>query len=552
MVEYIASELMAEQLALEGTQCVFGSPASIGSSVLTALAQHHPQIRYVSALDEHTACAMATGYAQASGLPGVVYLTAAPGLTSAMTGLYNASNMRVPLIVLVDQQDTQILNDDPPLAGQLCQMAGSVSKWTCELKTGGEIARIVRRAFHEALAPPRGPVLLSLPVNILPRLSAGQSINPPQLAPLGSAEANFLRKAAKILVNAESPCLIVGNEVSQYRARKEAVALAEVLGCPAFGEPIPTGVNFPNRHPQYSGLLPINLPKAHRYLSAHDVCLILGMQTRLPARAHEPALIGDTPLVIQINVESHLTGRSSPCHLAAHADMAESISRLRTEIQLVADPAWVANSKQRAVETIGRIADRKQKDEEALIFPERQKPISLIWLLRILDKLRPEKSSVVSDLSAEGLDVSDILSLQNSSSYFASNTGVGGYGLGASLGVKLASPDEQTVICLTSNGSILRAPAGLATACQSGLNVKILTVNAQEEDLVGFQPYRLNPKPVVTKEAQALTKLSSLSQALGVPGKSISTIGEVETAFKEMLESKGAWLVEATIDSLIN
>lgn len=551
MDEYISSELMAEQLCLEGLKVIFTSPTSVGSPVLTALSERHPDVRCVVAPDEHTACNMATGYAQGSGMPGVIYLTAAPGLATAMSSLYNASQTRVPLIALVDQQDTQILNDDPPLSGQLCEMARSISKWTCELRTGAEIARIIRRAFHEALSPPRGPTLLSLPVNILPRLSAGQVIPPPQLAPLGSAEVNFIKKAAKILVKAENPCIIVGNEISQYRARKEVVSLVEVLGCPAYGEPIPTGVNFPNRHPQYSGLLPLNLPLASRCLQPHDVCLILGMQTRLPARAHEPPMIGNSPTVIQINVESQLTGRSSPCHLAAHADMSESLSRLRTEIQLEADPSWVANSKKRAAETIGRITERKEKDEESLILPKSDAAISLIFLLKSLDKWRPEKSSIVSDLAAEDLNVFDLLTLQSSSAYIASNSGVGGYALPAALGVQLTNT-EQTTICLTSSTSIVHAPQGMATARQLGLPVKIVVVNSGDAETVGYQPFKLHQKPQVMKGIAPAAKISSLASAFGVAASNISTMAEIEAALSELFNKPGPRLVEANIGSLIN
>ena len=551
MDEYISSELMAEQLSLEGLKVIFTCPTSFGSPVLSALQERHADVRCVVASDEHTACNMATGYAQGSGMPGVIHLTAAPGLTAAMSSLYNAYQTRVPLIALIDQQDSQILNDDPPLSGQLSEMARSVSKWSCELRTGGEIARIIRRAFHEALSPPRGPTLLLLPANILPRLSAGQVITPPQLAPVGSAEANFIKKAAKVLVNAENPCVIAGNEISQYRARKEAVSLVEVLGCPAYGEPIPTGVNFPNRHPQYSGLLPLNLPQVNRCLAPHDVCLILGMQTRLPARAHEPPMIGSSATVIQINVESHLTGRSSPCHLAAHADMAESLSRLRTEIQLVADPAWVANSKKRAAETIGRVTERKQKDEESLILPKSDAPISLVLLLKSLDKWRPEKSSIVSDLACEDINVYDLLTLQTSAAYIASNSGVGGYALAASLGVQLASP-EQTTICLTSSASIAHAPQGMGSARQLGLPVKILVVNSGDADTAGYLPFKLHQKQTIVRSSAPATKISSLASALGVAASNISTMGEIEAALSELFNKPGPRLVEANIGSLTN
>ena len=197
-------------------------------------------MHYLAALHEEIAGSMAIGYAQASGA-GVVSLPAATGLINSLSSLYNAIHARVPMIVLADQQDTQILNDEPPLWGDLCELAKPVSKWTCELRTASEIPRLVRRAFHEANSPPKGPVFMSLPINILLEPTSERIIKPPQSSPLGAADQGFIRKAAKSLVSAQRPCIIVGNEVSMYRARKEVVILSEVLGCPVFCEPMPTG-----------------------------------------------------------------------------------------------------------------------------------------------------------------------------------------------------------------------------------------------------------------------------------------------------------------------
>src|SRR6185369_947429 len=194
MPEYLSSNLLLDQLAAEGTHFIFGSLGSSQSPIIASALEPRTDMHYLCALHEDIAGSMAIGFAQASGKPGVLSLSGAPGLINSLASIYNANRAKVPLIVLGDQQDTQILNDDPPLSADLCDLARPVCKWTSEARTAAEIPKLVRRAFHEALSPPRGSVFLSLPVNILMKPPAGRVIPPPQASPLGGADVSFLKK----------------------------------------------------------------------------------------------------------------------------------------------------------------------------------------------------------------------------------------------------------------------------------------------------------------------------------------------------------------------
>lgn len=546
MPDYLASHLLLDQLGVEGTRFIFGSFAAAGSPLVRAVHDTRSDIHFLAALHDDVATTMATGYAQASGRPGIVSLPGGPGLTSALSSLYNAYHGRVPLIVLADQQDTQILSEDPPLGADIGQMASGVTKWQCELKTAGEIPRIVRRAFHEALSPPKGPVIVSLPVNMLVKPSAGRTISPPQSSPLGAADASFLKKASKSLVQAHRPCVIAGNEVSQYRARREAVSLVEVLGCPAFSEPMPTGINFPNRHPQFGGVLPTDLHEANRLLANFDLILVLGMQTRIPARVHEPSLIPTSASVIQINIEPGLAGRTLPCHLSANADIAESLSRLRAEIQLIVNPDWVEAAKNRAQETISTIAKSKQSREESLVYPGTKAPISLFWLMRMLDVARPQQSIIVNDMLMTQTDPFSILSLESSSAYFAQNSGVWGYSPAAALGIAWASPDH-VAIALTSDQSTLYYPQTLWTAAHYGLNTKFIVVNNQARRTFNIQIFDQQPTGSRLLLENPPFLFTSLAAAMNVPSAKITKMGDLEGSLTRMFETQGPYLLDVSV-----
>jgi benzoylformate decarboxylase len=538
--------LMVDQLVAEGVEVVFGTTASGRSPIVSEITARRTELRFAAVAHEQIAANMAVGFAQASGRPGIVYVAGAPGLTNTMSALYNAHHSRIPIVVLADQQDSQILNDDPPLSGHLVQLASGVSKFAVELKTAGEIARTTRRAFHEALTSPRGPVVISMPANILLNQSHGVIMAPAGTSPLGAADASFLRKAAEELLRAKKPCIVSGNEVSQYHARREVASLAEVLGCPVFVEPLPCGVNFSNRHAQYAGMLSLNLHEAHRALQEFDVVLLLGVQTRMAPRAQEPPLLSRETFVIQINLEAGLAGRSIACNLYANADIAESLSRMRAEIQLLSDSAWVGVATKRAKTTVDALASKKSVFEESLVPPNPNDDITIFWLTRLLDQWRPENSSIISDLAADAVQIEEVLSLQSSSAYISTSGGIAGYALAASIGAQMASP-KTMMICLTSAQSFMHSPQALSTAAQFKLPLKFMVIRGPASAGIGYQRTHIHDRPNILKDDMDTENLAQVSGSLGAPAVRISKVGEIEAALKGWFKQKTPSLIEAVV-----
>src|SRR5246127_1500206 len=160
------AEILLEILLSEGTQFIFGNPGTTELPLIDALIVNR-DIRYVWGLQEATAVSMADGYAQASGKPAFVNLHTFGGLGHGMGAIMNAKIARVPLVVTAGQQDLRHFLADPLLAADLVGMAAPVAKWCFEPNALDDLPLILRRAFHDSMSPPRGPVFLSLPMNIL-------------------------------------------------------------------------------------------------------------------------------------------------------------------------------------------------------------------------------------------------------------------------------------------------------------------------------------------------------------------------------------------------
>jgi hypothetical protein len=153
-------------LKQEGVDILFGNPGTTELPLMDALAVERG-LRYILGLQEAAVLAMADGYAQASGKLTVVNLHVAPGLGNAMGMLYDAQKAGSPLLVTAGQHDQSFTFSEPLLWADLPTIARPLVKWSSEVRRLADLPRAVHRAAKTALAPPTGPVFLSLPADVL-------------------------------------------------------------------------------------------------------------------------------------------------------------------------------------------------------------------------------------------------------------------------------------------------------------------------------------------------------------------------------------------------
>jgi benzoylformate decarboxylase len=152
-------DIVAEVLASEGVERVFGNPGSTELAFVDACAAR--SIGYVLALQEASVVALADGYVQASGRTAVCSLHTSSGLGNALGNLVNASWNRTPLVVTAGQQDRRHLRQDPLLSGDLVGMAAPLCRSAEEVTRADDLGLVLRRAFRRARAEPTGPACRS-------------------------------------------------------------------------------------------------------------------------------------------------------------------------------------------------------------------------------------------------------------------------------------------------------------------------------------------------------------------------------------------------------
>ena len=186
---------------------------------------------------------MADGYAQASGKLAAVNLHVAPGLGNAMGMLYDAQKAGSPILVTAGQHDQDFNSTEPILWADLPPIARPLVKWSAEVHRLADLPRLVHRAAKTALAPPTGPVFLSLPGDVLKAEGELDLMAPTRVAAGLRGDPAAVEEAAALLAQAKRPLIIAGDAVARGSAHAELVELAELLGAPVYAELVPsTGV----------------------------------------------------------------------------------------------------------------------------------------------------------------------------------------------------------------------------------------------------------------------------------------------------------------------
>ena len=217
--------VLLDTLLAHGVEHVFGNPGTTESPLLDALIDE-PRLRYVLTLHEAVALGAAHYYAQATDRVAFVNLHVAPGLGNALGMLYNAAEAGSPLVVTAGQADSRLRLREPLLSHDLVKMAEPLVKWSAQAERADELALLLHRAFETALEPPRGPVFVALPMDVLeqetrngalPRSTVFREVRPD---PAG------IDAAARILAGARAPVIIAGDGVAEGRANVDLLAVA--------------------------------------------------------------------------------------------------------------------------------------------------------------------------------------------------------------------------------------------------------------------------------------------------------------------------------------
>ncbi len=456
-------------LKQEGIRVMFGNPGTTELPLMDAFAVEH-DIQYILGLQEAALMAMADGYAQASGNLAVLNLHVAPGLGNAMGMLYDAMKANAPVLVTAGQQDLEYIVAEPVLTADLATLARPFCKWSAEVHRAEDLPTYVHRAVKTALAPPTGPVFLSLPGDILKNDADINLLEPTRVAPRIRGDADAVAAAAEMLAKAERPVIIAGDAVAQSRAHKELIALAEAIAAPVYVEFIPSTASFPASHPLYRGMMVRTQPGVREVLDKHDLVLSVGADLftwSLPSPV-DPWPAG-LPL-IHLDTDPWQIGKNYPAQVAILGDPKATLPDITAGIGARMSVA----AKAAATTRLKTASDTIKKDLEAFRARARamagKTPVQPLALLEAIGRMLPKDAVVIEEILSSAPGIRQLINSNDEQSFFGLRGGGIGWGLPAAIGAKIALPDRP-VVALVGDGSAMYTVQALWTAAHYKLPV---------------------------------------------------------------------------------
>lgn len=456
------SEILVEMLIRQGVEYIFLNPGTDTVPIQEALAKFQalgkttPEV--VLCLHEFVAMSAAHGHFMVSGKPQMVLVHVGLGTQQLGGALHNAHRSRMAVLLcagttpytskgeLRGGRNTHVhwLQDqyDQPGASR------DYVKWYYELKCLDHIQEVVPRAFQVALSEPAGPVYLMLPREVLmQRNSRGLEIKegyPPAISP--EADSKALSKLAQWLVEAERPLIITGSSGRNIKSVPTLIQLAEALAIPVVDSR--QRMNFPSHHPCHQGSDPAPL------LSKADVILIIDHDVpyiptfACPSPGAKIAYLDLDPVKMEIPLWSF------PADMFLHGDSSKSLSTLLNMVRELITSKDKARHEEKLEALRLQHDGRIEKWTTNAIEKSKQKPIEADWLAYCINEMADENTLFVSETVTNSGVVSHQISTHQPGTFFTNGGSCLGWGMGASLGAKLAAP-ERTVINMMGDGAFL-------------------------------------------------------------------------------------------------
>jgi acetolactate synthase I/II/III large subunit len=532
------ADLVIDMLEAEGVEVVFGLPGGAISPIHDALIDS--SIRTITTRHESGAMFAAAAYARTTGKLAVVAVTSGPGVLNAMTGLASAWCDGVPVLLLVGEVPRQahgkgVLQDGSAHGLQIVEMARHVTKLALEVPSPSTLPHLVRRAIVTARSGRRGPVALTLPLDV-----TTAQVAPPQtggsVAVDGFIEPETLDELAELLRTARRPLILAGNGVRGGGAPMRLRAVAEHFSVPVATTPKGKGV-FPEDHALALGVLGLGgHPSARDYLqSGIDIVVAIGTSLGdLATDAFVPQLQA-TRALVHVDIDARQIGKSySPTHaiVASAAELLGGLVERHVERGLTRSP-------------IPNVGIRR------CVLPSSVEPdrVAAHDILRELQRALPDNTIFTVDSGEHFVAAVHFLHITHPDAFLVM-TGLGSMGqsIGAALGAQLAQP-KRMVVAICGDGCFAMNAFEIATAVAERLPIRVFVFNDQRLGMCedGHRTVYGRSPAFPTAPLDVCT----IARGLGATTLRVDRVEQIRDAEHVLLHTEGPVVVDVRIDPAI-
>ena len=532
----LGGRILVDALRVHGVDRLFCVPGESYLEVLDAL-YDTPQIAVTVAKHEGAAANMAEADGKLTGRPGICFVTRGPGASHASIGVHTAYHDSTPMILFIGQVQRDVRGREAFQEVEFRQMFAPLAKWVAEIESADRIPEYVLRAFQVATSGRPGPVVLSLPEDVLGEESAACDTQPYRTAQTAPRECD-LTALREELQRASKPLLIVGGSLWTDEGCAALARFAEANALPVLASFRRQDL-VDNRHPCYAGHLSLGLPPhLQQRVTAADLIISLGSRlgdvTTLTYSVLKPPRIAAR--LVHIHPDPNELNRVYQSDLPIVAAPSAAAVRL-AEIQPVESARW------------RDWTDTARREYEKFIALPAKGPrqgVDMAVVIRHLANQLPPDAIVANGAGNFTVWVHRFFTYKAPHTELAPTSGAMGYGLPAAVSAALRHPDRTTV-CVAGDGDFLMYPQELATAAQYGARLIVLIVNNGMYGTIRMHQERRFPGRVSATDL-AGPDFVALARSFGAWAERVETTDAFAAAFERALAAKGSAVLELKVD----
>jgi acetolactate synthase I/II/III large subunit len=525
-------QVLVDQLVIHGVDTAFCVPGESYLAVLDALYDVRDEIRLINARHEAGAAYMAEAYGKLTGRPGIALVTRGPGACHAAIGVHTARQDSTPLVLLVGQVERGTRDRESFQEVDFRQMFAPLAKWAAEIDEPGRVPEYLAQAFHVATSGRPGPVVLSLPEDML-RETVDVADEKPYLAVQPGPTAADIARVGELLDRAERPLLLVGG------SRWTDAACAQIQG---FAEAwdLPTTTSFrrmdlvDNQSPIYAGdfgTAPV--PSLAGRLKQADLVVVIG------------ARLGD------ITTQGYTTLSARPLLVHAYPDADELGRVFRPDVAIVSGPVAMAGALERLrparAPGWGAWTRAARQDWLDSFAPgPYQGALDVGRALAALRAQLPRDTVVTLDAGNHTGWPMRYLSFGRPGRLLGPTSGAMAYAVPAAVAASLLDPD-RTVLAFVGDGGFMMSGQEIVTAAQHGARPIVLVANNGGYGTIRMHQEREHPERVIGTELLN-PDFVALGRAYGVHAELVAHTDELVPAFERARASGKAALIELRTD----
>ena len=528
-------EVMVKCLEAEGVEILFGYPGAAICPFYDAL--YDSPIRHVLVRSEQNAAHMASGYARASGKPGVCVATSGPGATNLITGIATAYMDSIPIIAITGQVNLEQLGRDVFQEADITGACESFTKHSYLVKDAAELPRIFKEAFHIASTGRPGPVLIDVPEDVQEALMESfrypEKADIPGYKPKTSGHPVQVKRALQAIRQAKRPVICCGGGVVLAGAREEMTAFAQKSGIPIVSTMMGIGV-MPMDSPVYLGMIgKFGRGYANRAIGEADLIILCGARVGDRAIAL-PNQIAEQAQIIHIDIDPAEIGKNMRVDIPIVGDVRQVLAALADKVEPVDCKDWVDRVLQYKREFIPRGEDREDYVE----------PRSFI---RTLSSMMEEDAILTAD-PGQG-QIWAAINFTQKEGRFLTSGGLGtmGYALPAALGAKLAKPRRQ-VLAVCGDGAFQMSLCELATVVASHAPLKVVVFDNRRLGMVREYQNALYSRRHIATHMDGNPDFVALCRAYGISAALAENNRQAEELAAEMLKSPRPYVLVCRVD----